>query len=44
METIKEVLEWIEVIIDSIGVGILLFGFLKVLIKYLNKNLAAHPS
>jgi uncharacterized membrane protein len=46
MEIIKEILLTAAEIIDLIGVGILLFGFIKILLKYLRteaKNIKHTP-
>jgi uncharacterized membrane protein len=43
MEWIKEIFLLIAEVIDIIGIAILIFGFSKLLIKYLGKEFLKHP-
>ncbi|MFT5819806.1 MAG: putative membrane protein [Crocinitomix sp.] len=43
MEWIKEIFIFIAEIIDVIGIAILIFGFAKLLVKYIVKEFLKHP-
>jgi uncharacterized membrane protein len=43
MEWIKEIFLLTAEVIDIIGIAILIFGFAKLLIKYLGKEFLKHP-
>ena len=43
MDLIKEIFLFIAEIIDIIGITILIFGFAKLLVKYVRKEFLKHP-